>query len=283
MFSELQSVKAAQTTAITQNDRYTLATGELGAYRLSILNIIHRPYTESLFRRVRLEQGMVIADIGCGTGTVSNWLAQQVGSSGSVVGVDLSVEQVEQARRNAKALGLSNVTFSLGSAYDTGLPQNFFDLVYCRFLLMHLTRPIDALVQMRLLLKPGGLLVCEEADFSTAFCEPSNPAYNRCFELFLALSHARGQHLNMGIILHRFFQDSGFVAPEISLAQAVVVRGETKRVVDLSLFEANDVLIEAGLTTLEEINQTIAQIKALAADETTAFGIPRVTQVWARK
>ncbi|WP_265277670.1 class I SAM-dependent methyltransferase [Nostoc sp. KVJ3] len=67
-----------------QDDRYTLATGELGAHRLSILNTIHKPYTEFLLQRFGLEPGMVVADIGCGTGNVSNWLAQQVGYSGWV-------------------------------------------------------------------------------------------------------------------------------------------------------------------------------------------------------
>ena len=268
---------------MTQDNLYTLATGELGAHRLSMLDIIQKPYTEFLFRRVGLEQGMAVADIGCGTGNVSNWVAQQVGSTGSVVGVDVSAEQVELAQYNAKALGLNNVTFAIGNAYKTGLPQDSFDLVYCRFLLMHLTNPLDALLQMRSLLKPSGLLVCEEGDFRMAFCEPSNPAYNRCFELFLALSHKRGQHFDMGIRLQRLFMDSGLAAPEVSLVQAVVMRGKIKRVIDLLLFEANNALIEAGLTTQEEINKTIAQIKALAADDTTAFVLPRVIQVWARK
>ncbi|MEH1970103.1 class I SAM-dependent methyltransferase [Nostoc sp.] len=268
---------------MAQDDRYTLATGELGAHRLSILNIIHKPYTEFLFRQVGLEPGMLVADIGCGTGNVSNWLAQQVGSGGSVFGVDMSAAQLEKAQQNAEAQGLSNIKFTLGSAYDTGLPKESFDLVYCRFLLMHLTRPADALNQMRSLLKPGGLLVCEEADFSCAFCDPPSRAYERCFELFLAISDIRGQHFRFGTALYRVFQDVGLVAPSVSLVQPVVVRSNAKRLVDLSLFEAVDAFIEAGLTTQEEIDQMIAQIRALAADETTIFCIPRVTQVWAQK
>ncbi len=61
------------------------------------------------------------------------------------------------------------------------------------------------------------------------------------------------------------------------------MRSNDKRLVDLSLFEAVDAFIEAGLTTQEEIDQMIAQIRALAADETTIFCIPRVTQIWAQK
>ncbi|WP_224095660.1 class I SAM-dependent methyltransferase [Nostoc sp. MS1] len=266
-----------------QDDRYTLATGELGAHRLSILNKVHKPYTEFLLQRVGLEAGMVVADIGCGTGNVSNWLAQQVGDNGSVFGVDISAEQLEQARKNAKVEGLSNVTFSLGSAYATGLPLESFDLVYCRFLLMHLTQPTDALNQMQSLLKPGGILVCEEADFSCTFCDPPSRAYERCFELFMTISDIRGQHFRLGATLYRFFMDVGLANSEVCLFQPVVLHQDNKRLIDLSLFEAVDALIEAGITTPQEIDQTITQIRALAADEKTVFGIPRVTQVWARK
>ncbi|MDF5717123.1 MAG: methyltransferase domain-containing protein [Rhizonema sp. NSF051] len=266
-----------------QNDRYTLATGEVGANRLQILHQIHKPYTEFLLRRVGLSEGMHIADIGCGIGSVSTWLGEQVGFNGSVIGVDVSTEQVEQARGNADALGLSNVKFVLGSAYNTELPHNSFDLVYCRFLLIHLTRPKDALEQMLALLKPNGLLVCEEADFSTAFCQPANSSYDRCIELFLRLGNTRGQHFCMGSKLYQIFQNTGLLTREIFLVQPVAVHKETKRFIDLSLKEATDALIETGITTPEEIKQTIEQIRELAEDETTLFGIPRVTQIWARK
>ncbi|NRB06971.1 MAG: hypothetical protein HRU34_06575 [Richelia sp.] len=51
----------------------------------------------------------------------------------------------------------------------------------------------------------------------------------------------------------------------------------------MSLFELADGLIAAGLTVQEEIAQIISQLKTLAADERTVFGIPPMTQVWARK
>ncbi|MBD2536497.1 hypothetical protein H6G97_47375 [Nostoc flagelliforme FACHB-838] len=78
-------------------------------------------------------------------------------------------------------------------------------------------------------------MVCEEADFSCAFCDPPSPAYERCFELFLAISDIRGQHFRLGTTLYRVFQDVGLVAPSVSLVQPVVVRSNAKHLVDLSL------------------------------------------------
>ncbi|MGB3641045.1 MAG: methyltransferase domain-containing protein [Rivularia sp. (in: cyanobacteria)] len=265
-----------------QDKGYTLATGDSGAYRLQILNAIHQPYTEFVLEKAGLSKGMRVADIGCGTGNVSFLIASKVKINGSVCGVDISTAQLDIARSQVEILNLDNVKFTQGSAYDTKLPKESFDLVYCRFLLIHLNRPIDALIEMRSLLKPGGLFVCEEADFSKAFCEPSSKVHDSCYEMLIGLAKQRGQNFCLGIELYEKFQNAGFINPEISFVQPVVV-GENKRLIDMSLSEARNALIEAGLTEAAEIDNTATQLKEIALDKTTIFGIPRVTQIWARK
>ena len=147
--------------SVAGQERYVLATGEPAAARLRLLQEICGPATAALLGRVGLRAGMRAADIGCGIGTVSVQLAKAVGPEGALVGVDASPEQIEVARREAAAAQQSNATFTAASAYDTGLPRESFDLVYCRFLLCHLQRPLDALQEMQALLKAGGVLVCD--------------------------------------------------------------------------------------------------------------------------
>ncbi|HXG24926.1 MAG TPA: methyltransferase domain-containing protein, partial [Chthonomonadales bacterium] len=77
--------------------RYVLATGEGGAERLRVVQSVHGPDTERLLLRVGLTQGMKVADIGCGIGTISCWMAQQVGPTGAVYGIDISPEQIALA------------------------------------------------------------------------------------------------------------------------------------------------------------------------------------------
>jgi ubiquinone/menaquinone biosynthesis C-methylase UbiE len=92
-------------------------------------------------------------------------------STNNIIGVDFSGAQVAQARELLPP-GFSNVSFVQASATDTGLPHESFDLVYCRFLLIHLTEPMQALREIRNLLKPGGILVCEDGDLTSAGSEP---------------------------------------------------------------------------------------------------------------
>ena len=111
---------------------YVLATGDAAANRLRILHNVYGPGTRELLVRAGIQPGMSVVDLGCGTGMTTQLLAELVGPTGEVVGVDYSAAQVEQARALLPKQ-LTNVRFIEASATDTRLPRETFDLVYCRF------------------------------------------------------------------------------------------------------------------------------------------------------
>src|SRR5215472_11408075 len=103
-------------------EHYILATGGKDVKRLRLLHEVYGPGTEALFRRVGLRDGLRVAEIGCGSGNTACWVAQQVAPSGSVVAIDVSPDQVEQARQQAQSLNLRNVEFQVADAYSPRLP-----------------------------------------------------------------------------------------------------------------------------------------------------------------
>jgi ubiquinone/menaquinone biosynthesis C-methylase UbiE len=167
----------------TESDRYVLATGAQEVERLRLLQEAYGPQSQALFRRAGLHEGLRVVEIGCGSGNMTRWLATQVGAGGSVVGVDNSPAQVEQARRLADARGLANVRFVVANAYAPGLPAASFDMAYGRLVLMHLTRPADGLRAMRELVRPGGRVLCEEMDLTRWVCDPPSARMDRLFQL----------------------------------------------------------------------------------------------------
>src|SRR5215813_9579077 len=142
---------------------YVLATGRAAAHRLQLLHSLYGPGARRVLLQAGIQPGMRVADLGCGVGMTTALLAELVGPTGQIVGVDYSAAQIAQARELLPA-GFSNVNFIESSATDTGLPHESFDLVYCRFLLIHLTDPEQALREMHKLLKADGILVCEDGD-----------------------------------------------------------------------------------------------------------------------
>src|SRR5262245_27120739 len=132
---------------------YALATGEAAAYRLRILHALYGPGSRRVLLDAGLRRGMRVADLGCGVGLVTALLAELVGPESQVVGLDASAAQLAEARQRMLTGG-ADVRFIEAGAAATGLPRESFDLVYCRFLLIHLPEPDRALREMWSLLKP---------------------------------------------------------------------------------------------------------------------------------
>jgi SAM-dependent methyltransferase len=267
-----------------QNDvraEYALATGTAATHRLRVLHSLYGPGARRVLLQAGLQRGMRVADLGCGIGMATTLLADLVSPTGHVVGVDASGEQVAQARELLPP-GLSNVGFVEASATDTGLPGGSFDLVYCRFLLLHLTAPEQALREMHRLLKPGGILVCEDGDLTSAGSQPPS-ALDAFADLWGRLGPTRGLDYTLGRELFEMVLTANFSTPEITFNQPVVARGENKRFLEWSVAEAGPAFVAAGLVTSEELARLLAEMQRIAEDETVLALMPRMSQVWARK
>ena len=96
----------------------------------------------------------VVLDVGCGTGTITVGLAEK---GGEVIGVDPD-DDFGDARRYASEHGLENVEFRRGSVYDLELPDDHFDAGLAHSMLETLQRPLDGLIEIKRVLKPGGVL-----------------------------------------------------------------------------------------------------------------------------
>ena len=105
-----------------------------------------------------LRPGEQVVDVGCGAGIDSLIAARMVGADGRVVGVDMTPEMLEKARRNAKEAGLDNVTFRQG--YGEALPvySGWADVVISNGVLNLFPDKLAGLQEMARVLKPGGRL-----------------------------------------------------------------------------------------------------------------------------
>ena len=103
-----------------------------------------------------------VADLGCGTGTLSGLLAEE---GYAVDGVDFSAEMVRRA--SAKAGSYPGTSFVVGDAAEPPLAAASYDVVLCRHVLWALPDPVAALRRWVDLLAPGGRLVLVEGSWST--------------------------------------------------------------------------------------------------------------------
>ncbi len=260
---------------------YVLATGDAAANRLRILQDVYGPGSRGVLERAGIQRGMRVADLGCGTGMMTRILAELVGPSGEVVGVDFSAGQIKQARA-LLLKELANVSFIEASATSTGLPRESFDLIYSRFLLIHLTDPEAALREMYGLLKPNGILVVEDGDLTSAGSEPFSKLH-AFSELFGGLGPKWGVDYTLGRRLFSMVRAAKFSDPDITLNQPAISEGEKKRLLELSVAEAGSAFVAAGLITSEDLAETVDEMRRLADDKNVVALMPRMTQLSARR
>lgn len=108
-----------------------------------------------LFERRPYPAGVKVLDVGCGFGDTAQQIAKQVGSNGSVAGVDCAENFVNEAKREASRANVDNVSFFVADVQsdDLGGP---YDYVFSRFGTMFFNMPVAALRNMRKALALGG-------------------------------------------------------------------------------------------------------------------------------
>jgi SAM-dependent methyltransferase len=268
--------------ALAYPGEYALQTGTTAVRRLQVLHNIYSPVGRRVVLQAGLKKGMKVADFGCGVGLVTRMLAEMVGPSGSATGIDLSGAQLEQARALCKKERLTNTHFVEASAYNTGLERGSFDLVYCRFLLLHLTDPAACLREMRDLLRPGGVLVVEDGDLTSARSVPPT-ALDAFADLFGRLGPTRGLDYTLGRNLYQLVVGTEFSNANLEIHQPAVLEGENRYLLKWSVEEAGRAFVDAGLITWAQLDRTLAEMQEAIENPRVIVLMPRMSLVWARK
>jgi ubiquinone/menaquinone biosynthesis C-methylase UbiE len=99
-----------------------------------------------------------VLDIGCGAGQTTRGAAAAA-SSGSAMGIDVSVSMIDLARQLSNEAGLCNATYTRGDAQLYSFIREHFTLAISRFGTMFFTDPSSAFVNIASALRPGARLV----------------------------------------------------------------------------------------------------------------------------
>jgi trans-aconitate methyltransferase len=109
----------------------------------------HDPLSVAQLDAIAVGEGWRCLDVGAGAGSVTLMLAKRVGSTGSVLAVDLDTSLLEP-------LASDRVEVRRSDFINEALPQDAFDLVHARLVLMFLPSRLDALTRLAAAARPGG-------------------------------------------------------------------------------------------------------------------------------
>ena len=118
--------------------------------------------TDLLVRALQLKPGMVVADIGAGTGYLARRMAAAVVPGGKVLAVDVQPEMLSLLQSMVRQTGLTQIEPSLGTEVDVRLPASSIDLAIMVDVYHELAFPYEVMASIIRALKPGGQLVFVE-------------------------------------------------------------------------------------------------------------------------
>jgi ubiquinone/menaquinone biosynthesis C-methylase UbiE len=176
--------------------------------------------THAGFFLPQLRPGCHVLDAGCGPGTITLGLARAV-QPGVVTGIDVEDSQIAGAREQAEREGL-NVTFRKASVYELPFETASFDAVFSHALLEHLSDPGAALVELRRVLKPGGLIGVRAGDAGGILIDAASEGPAQAFAAYMANQKNDSKDPNVGRKLGRLLRRAGFAVQKMTASYEVI-------------------------------------------------------------
>jgi SAM-dependent methyltransferase len=235
--------------------------------RFDALAELFDPVTFRHFETVGVAAGWRCWEVGAGGPSVPTWLAERVGTTGTVLASDIDVSWLPETAVPFEVL-----------RHDVGAdepPPGQFDLVHARLVLVHVPQRAAALDAMVRAVRPGGWLLLEDADpaLQPLLCpDESGPAQelaNRLRRGFRTLMAQRGADLALGRTLPRLLRAAG-LADVRADAYFPVTSPACTALEQATVEQIRQRLVAAGLAGDAEIDEHLANVASGELDLTTA-------------
>lgn len=174
-------------------DRYVLGNLEEEINRLELQASLFEPLSVHALQSAGIGKGMRCIDVGCGSGSMARRMGELVGHDGQVVGMDVDEKYLDYCRKVNKD---SHVRFMIGdiSKGDFADGAESYDIVFSRFVFVHLHEKRNAVKSMKRLLKKGGSMIIQELDHPPGswLCYPNDPNVEELRGAYVALLKKAG-------------------------------------------------------------------------------------------
>ncbi|MSQ63062.1 MAG: methyltransferase domain-containing protein [Betaproteobacteria bacterium] len=210
--------------------------------------------------------GSTVLEAGCGVGAQTVALGRN--SPGArITSIEISVESLGEARARVDAAGLGNVQFRQADIFALPFDPESFDHVFVCFVLEHLSQPVEALIALKALLKPGGTITVIEGDHGSAYFHPDSAAARQAIWCQVELQRRAGGNAMIGRQVYPMLIDAGFDAVHVS-PRMVYVDSSRPHLVDGFTKKTFTAMVEgvresAIASTLAEPEQFDAGVRAL--------------------
>jgi ubiquinone/menaquinone biosynthesis C-methylase UbiE len=211
------------TSSIPPN--YVLGQSPYEYERLTLQAKVLRPFTEKFFTMAGIGPGMRVLEVGSAMGDVALLVAEIVGPGGRVLGVDRDATGLENARERTRQEGCSSWVSFQASNLDEFNTADQFDAIVGRYILLYHHDPGATIRHLLKFLKPGGIVVFHEIDFTDPrSSDPPCAFWDETYALLGEVFRRAGNPPDYGRRMAKAFLDAGLPFPSV-LAESLVGGG----------------------------------------------------------
>jgi ubiquinone/menaquinone biosynthesis C-methylase UbiE len=215
------------------------------------------PPTRDVLARLPIGPGLSVVDLGCGQGNTTRCLADAL-KPATCVGIEFDPALVDYA--TTRPDNPPSVSFQQGDATALTFPDASFDVVFCRYLLIHMTDPLAVVREMLRVVKPGGYAIAYEADFAIELSDPPCPALGSINKIWQRLF----QNPSAGRHLVRYFRSGGAAGIQAGAVSLLEHGGSTmRRIYRLTAEATGPLAVARGVMDEAEARDMVAGLIAL--------------------
>ena len=242
--------------------------------------------TFRVLQQAGLKKGMNCLDVGCGTGDVMRLMGSIVTASGNVTGIDIDKKIGDEALGLLRNLNNSNYNFQPDDITTGKLAPEKYDFVFARLLLIHLTNPVEIIKKLFDAVKPGGVLLIQDYDFTTLKVSKklsylTDYIRQLLFEVFLKT----GKDPEIGTNLSEYFVESGIGIPDGTDASSIITSFyEAAAYIKDGTKSMQPAFLKLNLTNSDKLNQFLLDLDEYSIKEKKLFGVlPMLGSAWKNK
>jgi SAM-dependent methyltransferase len=269
---------------MAERDQYLLGYRDAEQDRLQRQALELAEDSAWLFTQVGLAPGQSVIEIGCGPQGCLELLADLVGPTGRVIGVERSEDAVFRAQKHIAARGLTNVEVRHGDGRHTELDRGAFDLVTSRLVLVNVPQPEELVVEAVALAKPGGTVAYHEAVWPVHTYDPPLEAWDRLYGIVQAYADLNRIDLFVGRRVARLLREHGLVDVGANAITHLYPIGHGRRMLALDFVEnLSGRFVEQDLVDADELTVLKGALKRHLDDPETFVISCLYVQAWGRK
>ena len=150
-----------------------------------------------------------ILEAGCGVGSQTKIIAPK-NPSCHFTSIDISETSLEKLKTMIHALNIKNVMLQIGDIFDLHFEAESFDHIFICFVLEHLSNPVQALLNLKKVLRKGGTITVIEGDHGSAYFYPRSDAAQKTINCQVQLQALHGGNALIGREIYPLLYKAGF-------------------------------------------------------------------------